>query len=100
MWQLYLACFFGGFLGANGIPHFVKGTMGQKHMTPFGRPSSAVVNVIWGWVNFVVAVGLVALVRAHVREHPVRAYGTIAIGALVAALVLAWASAKHPEYNK
>ena len=100
MWQLYLASFFGGFLGANGIPHFVKGVMGQKHMTPFGRPSSAVINVIWGWVNFVVAVGLFFIIRVHVREHPLRAYGTAGIGALIAGLILAWASSAHPEYNK
>ena len=37
---------------ANGIPHFVKGITGEKFQTPFGRPSSAVVNVLWGSANF------------------------------------------------
>lgn len=44
-----------GLFGTNGIPHFVKGITGQRHMSPFGSDSSAVLNVIWGSLNFVVA---------------------------------------------
>ena len=55
MWQLYVFSFLAGLLAANGVPHFIKGGLGQKHQTPFGKPSSAVVNVYWGWFNFVVA---------------------------------------------
>ena len=51
----YLLFFLSGLFGANGIPHFVKGITGQQHMTPFGKPSSAVVNVIWGVTNFLLA---------------------------------------------
>lgn len=46
--------FFAGMFWANGVPHFVKGIMGQTHMTPFKRVSSAYVNVIWGFANFVI----------------------------------------------
>ena len=46
---------------ANGIPHFIKGITGQTHMTPFKRVSSAVLNVVWGFVNF--AVGLILLTQ-------------------------------------
>jgi len=97
-WQLYVYSFLAGVLGANGIPHFVKGITGQKHQTPFGRPSSAMVNVVWGWVNFVVA-GLL-IYWANVHAHLLRAFALVAIGALLIAIVLAYTWSKHPEVNK
>jgi hypothetical protein len=51
----YILFFLFGLFAANGVPHFVKGMIGEKHMTPFGKPSSAFVNVIWGVVNFYIA---------------------------------------------
>ncbi len=51
----YILFFLFGFFAANGVPHFVKGITGEKHMTPFGKPSSAQVNVLWGTANFYVA---------------------------------------------
>ena len=53
-----VAMFFAGAFLANGVPHFVKGVTGQRHMSPFGRQSSAVVNVLWGSLNFVVGTAL------------------------------------------
>jgi hypothetical protein len=60
-----IACFATGLFLANGIPHFVKGICGDRFPTPFAKPrgcglSSPTVNVVWGMVNF-----LVALVLAH-----------------------------------
>ena len=49
-----VALFFAGMFLANGVPHFAKGVTGQRHMSPFGRSSSTVVNVLWGAANFVV----------------------------------------------
>ena len=97
-WQLYLYSFLAGVLGANGIPSFVKGIMGQKHQTPFGRPSSAIVNVVWGWANFVVAFFLIFY--ADIHPHILRAFAMFAIGALAISLLLAYTWEKHPEYNK
>lgn len=51
----YILPFLVGVFFFNGIPHFVRGICGKKHMTPFSRESSAPLNVIWGWVNFVAA---------------------------------------------
>lgn len=51
----YVLFFLFGVFAANGVPHFVKGMTGEMHMTPFGKPSSAQVNVIWGVVNFYIA---------------------------------------------
>lgn len=96
--QLYLCSFLAGLIGANGVPHFVKGVTGQKHQTPFGRPSSAVVNVAWGWLNFVI--GMLLLHFAHPRAHELRAFALVAIGALLMGLFSASVWSKHPEYNK
>jgi hypothetical protein len=59
LWYDYLAHFVAGAFLANGVPHFVQGICGNKFQTPFARPrgvgeSSAPVNVIWGWFNFVI----------------------------------------------
>ncbi len=88
MWQLYVYSFLAGVIGANGVPHFVKGISGEKFQTPFGKSSSAVVNVVWGWLNFVVA-GLL-LYFGNVHQHLLRAFSLVVIGALVIALVLAY----------
>jgi hypothetical protein len=97
MWQLYICSFIAGAFAANGVPHFIKGVMGQKHQTPFGKHSSAVVNVCWGWVNFVVAV--IFLHFAHVYAHEYRAFALLAVGALLMSLFNAMVWSKHPEHK-
>ena len=62
-WYVYLAHFFAGAFLANGVPHFVHGVSGHKFQSPFAAPSgvgesSAIVNVLWGFANFAVGVGL------------------------------------------
>jgi hypothetical protein len=56
----YAGCFFGGAFLTNAIPHFVSGTMGRPFQTPFADPpgeglSSATANVLWGFLNLVIA---------------------------------------------
>jgi len=68
-WLWLVSYFFGGFLAANAIPHFVSGTMGRAFQSPFAKPpgeglSSATVNVVWGFFNAAVAYLLVARVGA------------------------------------
>lgn len=63
-WYAYLAYFFAGVFLANGVPHFVHGTGGKKFQSPFASPpgrgeSSALVNVIWGLVNFAIGYALI-----------------------------------------
>jgi hypothetical protein len=98
MWQLYVYSFLAGLFAANGIPHFIKGVMGQKHQTPFGKSSSAVINVCWGFVNFIVAG--IFLHYGHVRSHEDKAFLLLAVGALIMCLFNAAVWSKHPEYNK
>ena len=98
MWQLYVFSFLAGLFGANGAPHFIKGVTGQKHQTPFGKPSSAVVNVCWGWINFVVAA--IFLYFGHVCIYGSRAFVLFAVGALLMSFFNAAVWSKHPEYNQ
>lgn len=58
-WYVYPAYIMGGLFLANGIPHFVNGISGSNFQSPFASPpgvgeSSPIVNVIWGFANFVI----------------------------------------------
>jgi hypothetical protein len=94
-WLHDLSCFFGGAFLANAIPHFVAGTMGRPFQSPFAKPrgeglSSSTVNVIWGFVNFVVAYLLL------VRASPFDLRDTQSIVALgLGGLLLSLMVAKH-----
>ena len=66
-WYHYLSYFFGGAFLTNAIPHFVMGVTGHPFQSPFATPpgqglSSAVINVLWGFFNIVIAYLLLALV--------------------------------------
>jgi hypothetical protein len=98
MFQLYLFSLLAGLFAANGVPHFVKGSLGQKHQTPFGKNSSAVVNVCWGWVNFMVAI--ICIHFAHVYDHEYRAFAVIAIGLLLMSIFNAVVWSKLPASKK
>ncbi len=50
--------FLAGMFITNGVPHFVSGIRGDKHMTPLAKDSSAMVNVVWAYVNFVIGIWL------------------------------------------
>lgn len=54
----YILIFLASVFGTNALPHLVKGLTGQPHMTPFQKPSGAVINVLWGTLNLAVAVGM------------------------------------------
>jgi hypothetical protein len=98
VWELYVYSFIAGVFGANGVPHFVKGSLGQKHQTPFGKDSSSIINVLWGWANFVVAAGF--LYEANVHRHLIRAFFLVAIGALLITLLNSDHWSKNSSSNK
>ena len=90
-WYYYLAHFIAGAFMANGVPHVVQGICGNKFQTPFASPpgvgeSSAVVNVLWGFGNFIVAG---ALARYFFPPATPGGIGASALGALAMALWLA-----------
>ena len=66
-WPHDISYFFGGVFLANAVPHFVSGMMGRAFQSPFAKPSgqglsSSTINVLWGFVNAVVAYLLLARV--------------------------------------
>jgi hypothetical protein len=92
-WYAYLAHFFAGAFLANGVPHFVQGICGNKFQTPFASPpgigeSSALVNVLWGSVNWVVA-GVLLRIFLPPLPPPIGDAVAVALGAIVIGLWLA-----------
>ncbi|GHO97996.1 hypothetical protein KSF_080440 [Reticulibacter mediterranei] len=88
--------FLAGLWGANGIPHYITGVTGIAHPSPFG--SSPVVNVLEGWVAFIL--GGVLWHFAALQNYPVIAYPCAALGVLVIALVHTQVWVKNPEFYK
>lgn len=43
--------FVSGVLWTNSMPHVVIAATGRRNVTPFGRSSSAAVNLLWGLLN-------------------------------------------------
>ncbi|MGA2219426.1 MAG: hypothetical protein ABSG51_15155 [Terracidiphilus sp.] len=59
-WYIYIAWFFGGAFLANTLPHLINGISGRPFQSPFANPpgqglSSSIVNVLWGFLNLVLA---------------------------------------------
>ena len=98
-WYDYLAWFFGGAFLANTIPHLVSGISGRAFHSPFAKPpgkglSSSTVNVLWGFVNFVVAYLLVEHVGSF-DFHNTAEVLTLAAGFLALSLMLASTFARY-----
>lgn len=90
---VYIAHFFGGALLANGIPHFVSGVCGRPFRTPLVRMqasdvSSPTTNVVWGWLNFLVAYLLFIDVGPRYLGSPIDTLAA-AGGMLVMGVILA-----------
>jgi hypothetical protein len=65
----FLSRFIGGAALTNALPHMISGQMGRTFPTPFAKPpgkglSSAIVNVVWGFANLVLAYVLVCRIGA------------------------------------
>ena len=59
-WTAYIIHFIAAAFLTNGMPHFVNGVSGRPFRTPFARLQGAklgspTANVVWGWVNFLIA---------------------------------------------
>lgn len=59
----FLRAFFAGMFLFNSLPHLIKGITGEKHMTPFKRVSSPVLNILWSFIN----IGLTVLILGFNR---------------------------------
>jgi hypothetical protein len=59
-WYSYIALFFGGAFLSNAVPHLANGISGRPFQSPFAKPpgkglSSSTVNVLWGFINLLIA---------------------------------------------
>ena len=92
-WLDYLAWFVGGAALVNTIPHLVAGLMGRPFQSPFAKPpgqglSSSRTNLLWGFVNLILAY----LLLAHVGRFDFQSgadMGIAGLGGLLIGLVCA-----------
>ena len=69
-WYHFIAYYFGGMFLINTVPHLVAGISGSPFQTPFASPpgvgeSLPVMNVLWGFVNFVAGALLLHYFQPH-----------------------------------
>jgi len=75
-WYHYVSYFFGGAFLVNFVPHFINGVTGHRFPTPFASPpgqgeSTALINVLWGLLNLVIAYLLLGRVgQFSIRRTP------------------------------
>ena len=103
-WYVYLAYFAAGAIITNGVPHFNKGMAGERFQTPFASPpglgeSSALVNVIWGLINFIAGYLLIYSVGDFQIGLTLDVLA-VGLGALVAAVLSAWFFARTRTEKK
>lgn len=92
-WAHDASYFFGGVFVTNAVPHLVSGVMGHPFQSPFAKPpgqglSSSTVNVLWGFLNAVIAyvlIGRVGDFDLRSNEHA----GAAGLGVLLTGIMLA-----------
>lgn len=84
---LYL---FAGMFAFNSLPHLISGLVGNRHMTPFSKQSSAVMNVLWGFVNLAVANLLLSMTTGGLRlPDSVLGVSVFLVGGLIISIMCA-----------
>ena len=82
-WYAYIGFFFAGAFIANSIPHLVHGISGQEFQTPFARPSSSILNVLWGFLNlaigYIIITALKGITFSFSRRIAITALGFLAM---------------------
>lgn len=91
MTDFFIAFAFGFFV-TNSLPHILPGIHGKSFYSPFASPpargkSSAVVNVLWGFTNIVIAYILFVATDINLRDY-VEGAGFL-LGILITSLILA-----------
>ena len=82
-----LSAFISAGLIFNGIPHLVQGICGKRHMTHLSPSSSAVLNVIWGWLNL--GAGIAVAHVSHWDQWGNLSWSAFAAGGMIVSLSLA-----------
>ncbi|MFR9513469.1 MAG: hypothetical protein SNF69_07535 [Rikenellaceae bacterium] len=88
----FIIAFVFGFFATNSLPHIIPGVHGKPFYSPFASPpakgkSSAVVNVLWGFFNIVVAYILFVATGINLRDYT-QGVGFL-LGILITSLILA-----------
>ena len=80
--------FLAGFFAFNSLPHIISGIIGNKHMTPFGKETSAMVNLLWGFVNVIISLGILGFTQVGIQPPPSSEFViTYLVGGLVISLM-------------
>lgn len=89
--NLLLGFLAGAFI-TNSLPHMVTGIAGQSHMTPLSKDSSAIINVVWAFVNLVVGFWLLNSSGISMNDvfQMTSASYPFWVGSFVLALTAAW----------
>ena len=82
MWQTLILSFFMGLMGANGIPHFIKGITKERYPCLLGN--APIPNLIAGWLAFIIA--CLCAYWSHLKLYPLVAFCSCASGALLIGL--------------
>lgn len=86
-WYAYVGYFFAGAFLANSVPHFVQGITGHEFQTPFAESSSAMLNVLWGFINlaigYSIATALGGLSFVFSRQISMTALGIITMAIML-----------------
>ena len=90
-----ISYFFGGAFLANALPHFISGLTGHPFQSPFASPpgqglSTALVNVLWGFLNLVIGY-LLLLKVGHFEPRKTSHPAVAGAGALLMAVMLSQA---------
>lgn len=78
-----LLAFLAGLIGANSVPHFVKGITRERYPTVFG--DSPVINLVAGWAGLVLTV-LCVVLCVQIDPAPWVALASGAVGVLAMGL--------------
>lgn len=97
--------FLAGMFAFNAVPHLVSGVIGNHHMTPFGKESSAMTNVLWGFTNIAGAAFLLSLTtNGLLPPKTSEAIIAVLLGGFVLSLTAAWMfsnpNARMPWWKK
>lgn len=92
-WFIFPAYFFGGAFLANSLPHLGNGISGRPFQSPFASPpgqglSSSTVNVLWGFLNLVLAYLLIVQVGSFELRNLVHV-SLVGAGMLLMAVLMA-----------
>ena len=78
-----------GAILTNGVPHFVKGITGQRHITLIERSSSAPFNAVYGAANFAIGYALLRLLDENCGDvDPTIKQLAVALGGVAMAATL------------